>query len=108
MTVQDESRGDQSGGGGNKLSPELPPIDFSTFVLSLSTGALYQMGLVDSPDGEASPVEPDLMSAQQSIETLKMLRAKTAGNLDRDEMSLLDSLLYELHTRFAELEKGRK
>ena len=31
--------------------PDLLKIDFSTFVLSLSTSALYQMGMVEGPDG---------------------------------------------------------
>ena len=37
---------------------DLPSIDFSTFILSLSTSALYQMGLVNGPDG-APVAEPD-------------------------------------------------
>lgn len=82
----------------------LLPIDFSTFVLSLSTSALYQMGLVRGPGG-AMIEEPDPLLAQQAIETLKMLRSKTQGNLESDESKLLDSLLYDLHTRFSELDK---
>ncbi len=78
------------------------PIDFSTFVLSLSTSALYQMGLVAGPDG-APREEPDRLLARQAIDTLKMLRTKTEGNLDEAELKLIDSLLYELHSRFASL-----
>jgi hypothetical protein len=85
----------------------LPPIDFSTFVLSISTSALYQMGKVPGPDG-AAVVEPDLLVAQQTIDALKMLRAKTEGNLDHEESKLLDSLLYELHMNFVELQNKEK
>lgn len=77
----------------------LPAIDFSTFVLSLSTSALYQMGLVNGPEG-APAAEPDLLLARQTIDTLKMLRAKTVGNLDEPEQKLIDNLLYELHTHY--------
>lgn len=80
----------------------LPSIDFSTFVLSLSTSALYQMGLVNGPDG-APAAEPDLIMASQTIETLKMLRAKTRGNLEEAEGKLIDNLLYELHSHFVAL-----
>jgi hypothetical protein len=87
---------------GSGTGGELPSIDFSTFVLSLSTSALYQMGLVNGPDG--APVsEPDLIMARQTIDTLKMLHRKTQGNLDEVEIKLLDNLLYELHTRFVAL-----
>ena len=87
-----------STGSGSKAK-DLPSIDFSTFVLSLSTSALYQMGLVNGPDG--TPVEePDLIMARQTIDTLKMLRGKTKGNLEEGELKLIDNLLYELHNRF--------
>lgn len=86
----------------NATAGELPSIDFSTFVLSLSTSALYQMGLVIGPDGELTD-EPDLIMARQTIDTLKMLRAKTRSNLDETEQKLLDNLLYELHTHFTSL-----
>lgn len=88
--------------GSDSNSGDLPSIDFSTFVLSLSTSALYQMGLVNGPDG-APVAEPDLIMARQTIDTLKMLRGKTVGNLDEAELKLIDNLLYELHTRFVAL-----
>ena len=77
----------------------LPSIDFATFILSLSTSALYQMGLVNGPDG-APVAEPDQILARQTIDTVQMLRDKTRGNLDDAELKLIDNLLYELHTRF--------
>ncbi len=65
----------------------VPGIDFATFVLSLSTTGFYQMGLVADPEtGERA--EPNLVLAQQTIETLQMLRAKTRGNLDAEEENL--------------------
>ncbi len=83
---------------------ELPRIDFSTFVLSLSTSALYQMGLVAGPDG-AKIAEPGRELARQTIDTLEMLQEKTRGNLDPPESKLIESLLYELHMRFVEISK---
>lgn len=83
-------------------SPDLLKIDFSTFVLSLSTSALYEMGLVEGPDGERIG-EANKVLAQQTIDTLEMLRSKTLGNLDADEEKLLNSLLYELQMNFVKL-----
>ena len=79
----------------------LPAIDFSTFVLSLSTTALFQMGLAPDP-ASGERVAPDAVVAQQTIDTLEMLRDKTRGNLDDEERKLIDSLLYELRMRFVE------
>jgi len=81
---------------------DLPKVDFSTFVLSLGTTALYQLGVMSNPaSGEVA--DPDPLIAQQTIDTLEMLRDKTRGNLNEEERKLIDSLLYELRMRFVEL-----
>lgn len=83
---------------------ELPRVDFATFVLSLGTTALYQMGLAPDPaSGESR--EADLLAARQTVDTLEMLREKTRGNLEEEERKLIDSLLYELRMRFVELRR---
>jgi hypothetical protein len=89
---QDEERADQG----------LPEIDFSTFVLSLSTSAFFQMGLMPDPQtGEMA--EPDRVIAKQTIDTMLMLQRKTRGNLDAEEAKLIESLLYELRLRYVAL-----
>jgi hypothetical protein len=85
---------------------ELPRIDFPTFVLSLFTSALYQMGLAPTPGSGEPPPEPDLLLARQTIDTLEMLEVKTRGNLDADEAHLLENALYELRMRFVEALKA--
>jgi len=86
---------------GDADSGELPKVDFSTFVLSLGTTALYQLGAVPDP-ASGETVEADPLVAQQTIDTLEMIRDKTRGNLDEEERKLIDSLLYELRMRFVE------
>jgi len=84
----------------------MPQIDFSTFILSLSTSALYHLGLIDDPQtGERG--QPDLALASQTIDTLAILQEKTRGNLDDEEDRLLDSLLYELRMRFVEVRQAQ-
>ena len=83
---------------------DLPAPDFPTFIISLWTTALYQLGqLPDPSSGETAA--PDRVMASQTIETLKMLRQKTEGNLEPEEVELFDKIMYELHMRFAGLEK---
>jgi hypothetical protein len=83
---------------------DLPAIDFSTFLISLSTSALYHLGLVSEQEG-APPPPPDLPMARQTIELIEMLQAKTRGNLDAEEAKLLESLLYELRMRFVDAQR---
>ncbi|MBW2712172.1 MAG: DUF1844 domain-containing protein [Deltaproteobacteria bacterium] len=88
----------------NKSELELPKIDFSTFVVSLSTSALYSLGLAANPEtGQVEP--PNLEMARQTIDTLELLQVKTRGNLEPEEYKLLESLLCDLHLRFVESRK---
>lgn len=98
-TEPEVATGDQEADTG---SGGLPAIDFSTFILSLATTALYQMGLLAEP-GSGQKMQPDRLLARQTIDTLEMLHEKTRGNLDADEEKLFESLLYELRLRFVEL-----
>jgi len=98
FTMNDSEERSENGGGA--------AIDFSTFVLSLGTSALYQLGEIgDSESGAEEPVEPNLPVARQTIDVLEMLTEKTRGNLTDTESKLLESILYELHMRFVEANK---
>lgn len=93
FTLQGDSQGDAA------EEKDLPKIDFSTFVLSLATSALYHMGLSSDPSGESLP-KPNLPLARQTIDTIEMLEEKTRGNLDDEEAKLIKSVLYQLHMGF--------
>ena len=81
-----------------RKEPPLPGINFSSFLLSLSTSALMHLGEV--PDPVTQAVEKDLPLAKQSIDMLGMLRDKTRGNLTPDETKLMDHLLTDLRWRY--------
>ena len=81
----------------------LPKIDFSTFVLSLNSSALVQLGLIEDPaNGRKSR---NLPLAKQTIDLLAMLEDKTRGNLTSDEDNILKNILYELRMLYVK-EKG--
>ena len=99
-----DQRAEEKTAEGGAPGERLPAIDFATFLLSLSSSALYQLGIVPHPEsGETA--EPDPLLARQTIDTLEMLRRKTAGNLEPDEEKLFEGLLFELRMRFVELTK---
>ena len=81
-----------------------PEVNFVNFVLSLSTTAMYHFG--DFPDPVSQKAQRNLTAAKQTIDILGMLRSKTEGNLDDDEKSLMDGLLFELRMRYVK-EKER-
>jgi hypothetical protein len=87
----------------NREEDYLPEINFANFVLSLSTTAMFHFG--DFPDPVSKKAERNLAAAKQTIDILGMLQTKTTGNLDENEKSLLDGLLFELRMRYVK-EKG--
>jgi hypothetical protein len=87
-------------------SRPLPPVDFTTFILSLSSSALMHMG--DLPGPQPGPTKRDLPLAKHTIDLLSLLQQKTHGNLSPDEDKLLESVLYDLRLRVVDLAKGGK
>lgn len=78
-------------------------IDFTTFVLSVSSAAFMGLGLTPMP-GAKEP-EIDLELARQNIDLLEMIKEKTRNNLDADEQRLLDNMLAETRMRYVETQK---
>jgi hypothetical protein len=69
----------------------------------LSTSALFHFG--DFAESEGAAPQKNLPAAKQTIDILDMLNEKTKGNLDKNESSLIQGVLYELKMRYVK-EKG--
>jgi len=79
-------------------------ISFAAFVLSLAHTAAVHFGDIPDPvSGQTS--QANLPAAQQMIDILALLEAKTRGNLTAEERQLLEQILYELRLRFVEASK---
>jgi hypothetical protein len=86
------------------VEESLPPVEFTTFVLSLSHSALMHLG--EAPDPETGGVGPkNLLLARQTIDLIAMLEEKTKGNLTGDEERLLAQILFDLRMRYVEKSK---
>ena len=76
----------------------MPDVTFTTFFMALNSSALYHLGeLADPATGQP---QKDLLLAKHTIDTMSMLQAKTAGNLSREEIDLVETTLYDLKMRF--------
>ena len=88
-------------------SDDLPAVDFTTFVLSLSHSALLHLG--DAPHPATDGVsEVDLPMARQTIDLLALIQEKTHGNLTGAEEQMLTQALYDLRLRFVEVSHKHK
>ena len=79
---------------------ELPSINFSTFIISLSTQALMHLGEMSNP--VTGKLEKDVAVARQTIDIIGMLGEKSKGNLDETEEQLVREVLYNLRMRYVE------
>ena len=94
-----ETKGQEEQTGSSKeKETESFQIDFSTFIMSLTSSAFYHLG--DMPDPSTGKKEVNLPAVQQTIDMLIMLREKTKGNLKEDEAKLLEQLIYELQVKY--------
>jgi hypothetical protein len=77
---------------------QLPEVNFSTFIFSLSSSALLHFGEI--PDPSSGNKKKNLPMAKHTIDILSMLEEKTTGNLTRDEEQLFKNILYDLRMRY--------
>jgi hypothetical protein len=77
-------------------------LDFTTFILSISSAAFMGLGLVPN---HKNKIEVDLELARQNIDLLELIKEKTKNNLTKDEEKLLDNLLLETRMKFIEVSK---
>ena len=84
-------------GSGEKDAP-FPPLNFSTFILSLSSSVLISLGVIENPVTKEIESEPE--TAKQTIDLIELLKEKTKGNLTEEESKLIDDVLHELKIQY--------
>ena len=78
-------------------------VSFSDLVLMLATMAAVHLGEVGDPvTGET---QRNLPAAGQMIDLLSVIQQKTQGNLEPDEVQLIDAWLYELWLKYIDATK---
>lgn len=86
MTSPDETKNSESS------------VSFSAFVVTIVQSAMVHLG--EAPNPETGGRQMDLDMARHTIDVLNMLKEKTNGNRTEDETKMLDTLLYEVRTKF--------
>ncbi len=81
-------------------------MDFPTFIMSLATQAMIDLGEAKHPETDEATV--NLPLAKQTIDILAILQDKTKGNLSSAEEGLLKNALYDLRMRFVTQSRQRR
>ncbi len=74
---------------------------FAQFLVSLGSSAMVHLGETPDPATGAKAADPAM--ARHSLDVLRLLKAKTEGNLDDDEQRLLDALISEVGDKLGAL-----
>jgi hypothetical protein len=105
FVMSEPSQGSESQTKTESAHETLPEINFSTFVISLSTQALMHLGEIANPLSGKNEI--DVPVAKQMIDILGMLQEKTRGNLDAAEGRLIEDLLFDLRMKYVEAVKKK-
>jgi hypothetical protein len=97
-----ESEARPSGEGSESTTPQ---VDFATFLFSLFSSALIQLG--DMADPVTGKMEKNLQAAKQTIDILDILAKKTEGNLSDEEDNLLKNASAELKWKYIDTVKDK-
>jgi hypothetical protein len=76
---------------------------FATFILSLSTSVLVNLG--ELPDPITNQKEVNMQLAKQTISIIEMLQQKTQGNLTKEEDQLLENVLSDIRLKYVQTMK---
>jgi hypothetical protein len=74
------------------------PVAFTSFIMSLATQVLVQLGQMPSPSGMEIPIDRE--SARQTIDIIAMLQKRTKGNLSSEEARFLEEVLHSLRVSY--------
>jgi len=98
----EREKGEEKGEASREGAP-LPGLNFSAFILSLSSSVMLHFG--DMEDPLSGKKEKNLPMAKHTIDMIDMLKEKTKGNLTADEERLMENILCEMKLRYVKESK---
>ena len=79
---------------------EIFEIQFIQFVSSLYSTCMFQLGKIMNPI--TGKIEKDLIGARATIELMRMLQAKTQGNLSPQEKKAIEDALSNMQMNYVD------
>ncbi|HAS90028.1 MAG TPA: DUF1844 domain-containing protein [Desulfovibrio sp.] len=93
---------DKKCGCGSEYAKDMPipEVNFSSFIMSMSSSAMVHLGEV--PDPSTGQVDFSPVLAKQSIDVLAVLEDKIKNGMTADEERLLCEMLYSLRMKYVQ------
>ncbi len=100
LAAQEESRKKEPQEDQRPPGP-LPKGNFAALISTLTTQALFALGLIQVKGQEDRP--PDLEMARYNIDLLETLQEKTKGNLTKEEERVLKNTISEIRMGYVKV-----
>jgi hypothetical protein len=81
-----------------EIPENLEDATFLSIVLRMATGSYISLGLVADP--MTGKKNKDLEMAKYLIDSLRILKKKTKGNLNKEEQGYLNNIIQDLELKF--------
>jgi len=91
--IEEERQKEDSDGDANSM-----PVDFGIFLSGLMFDCLVALGEIENPITKKT--DQNLKHAKYAIDILGLIKEKTDGNLTDEESEVLESMLYQLRTKY--------
>ncbi len=88
---------------GNK--EKLEKATFLSIIMRLATGAYISLGVAEDPT--TGKKNKDLEVSKYLIDSLRTLRKKTKGNLDKEEEGYLNNIIQDLELKYVKEKESK-
>jgi hypothetical protein len=88
-----------------KKEEELEEATFASIVMRMATGAYISLGLVNDPT--TGKKNKDLEVSKYLIDSLRVLREKTKGNLEKEEEGYLSNIIQDLELKYVKEKESK-
>ncbi len=78
---------------------------FISIIMRMATGAYISLGLVEDPT--TGNKNKDLEIAKYLIDSLRVLKEKTKGNLDKEEEGYLNNIIQDLELKYVKEKESK-
>ncbi len=82
----------------DKKTEDLEKATFISIIMRMATGVYISLGLVEDPT--TGKKNKDLNVSKYLIDSLRVLREKTKGNLDNEEEGYLNNIIQDLELKY--------
>jgi hypothetical protein len=89
----------------DQKAEELEKATFLSIIMRMATGAYISLGLAEDPT--TGKKNKDLEVSKYLIDSLRVLREKTKGNLDEEEEGYLNNIIQDLELKYVKEKESK-